>query len=211
MKLTFKLGLAAALIGAVGLFIGTMLSAQVQSAGLAAGAGVTLALVRQGNPLERLVGFLVGIAMGVFYIYMQLGALPGGASAMGNAVAIGIIILVIAILTAVTHRKISAWSMLLGVFAYVCAMIGVIESTPWTATEQVPLYIMSVLGASMVGYLTVIPVEFWSDKKPKPKAVDEGAEPPPSQPSADDQQAGQETNGVGPSVGAGIQILDGGK
>lgn len=165
MKETFKLGLSAAVIGAVGLFIGTMLGADLSSVGLAAASGVILALVRIGTPLERLVGFLFGTALGVFYIAMQTGVLPGGFSSVGNALSLGVIIIAISVVMAATRRKIPAWSMLLGVFTYATAMLTIVETEPWTANQWISIYVVSVLGAAMVGFLTVIPVELWTKKK----------------------------------------------
>lgn len=208
MKQTFLYGICAAIIGGVGLWFGALIGAEVAGTAVGVGGGVILALVRLGTPLERFGGYLIGLALGVFYAAMQLGLLPGGASTAGNAVALGVVMLVITAVTTLTRRRIAAWSMLLGAMTFLCGFSGVIQATPWTASQQISLFLLSVLSASMIGFLTVVPVEFIAHRKPKDKSGD-ATDDPNGQP---DQPEGQLVGADGsPAPTAGIEILGGGR
>lgn len=181
MKRTFQLGFSAAIIGGLGLWLGGVLGLSFQNTVMGVGGGVILALIRQGSPIARLIGFVIGFLLGVFFAAMELGVLPGGDSVAGIAVALGVIMLVITLVSGFTRARISAWSMLLGALTFLCGFIGVIESTPWTAAQQLPTSFCTLLAMAMIGFLTVIPVELLADEQ---VAVPLGAPTPPAEPDS---------------------------
>lgn len=191
MKRTFLIGISAAIIGGLGLWVGTALGMAFQNTVMGVGGGVILAVVRIGSPLLRLCGFLIGFVLGVFFIAMRLGLLPGGASVVGVAVALAIIMLIMTVISALTSDRIGAWTVLLGALVFVAGFSTVLESAPWTAAQQLPTYFFSLLAMAAIGFLTVVPAELIPEKAAKHKGQDKNdqvaqtAGGPPGEPASE--------------------------
>ena len=197
MKRTFLIGISAAVIGGLGLWVAGLLGLSFQNTVLGVGAGVIAATVKIGSPLERLGGFLIGFLLGVLFIAMRLGLLPGGDSIAGITVALVIILLVITLLSGFTANRISYWSMLLGAIAFVGGFIPICTATPWIAADQLPSSFFSLLAMAAIGFLTVVPAELLPDKSakhsdvaPKPEEPEPGAATSEPQTSLDEMIGG---------------------
>lgn len=191
MKRTFLVGLSAAVIGGLGLFIASLLSIDLSDTIIGVGAGVIAATVHFGTPLQRLGGFLIGFVLGVFFIAMVLGILPGGYSVMGNAVALAIVLLVIALVHGFTRARIHAWAMLLGVLAFAAGVYPTLSADPFAAHDQLWYFVGTSLAMAMIGFLTVIPATLFPDRTslayrdmPAADEPSTSAEPEPGQPVA---------------------------
>ncbi len=170
MKHTFLIGLSAAIIGGLGLFIGAGLGMPFQNTVIAVGGGFIAAVVNIGSPLARLGGFLIGLVLGVFYTAMTLGVLPGGRSIVGVGIALVIMLIVITLVSGLTADRIKAWSMLLGGLVFMSGFYSVLAAAPWTAAEQLPTSFFTILAMSAIGFLVVVPATLLPEK-PKPAHV----------------------------------------
>lgn len=178
MKRTFLIGLSAAIIGGLGLALGTAMGISFQGTVIGVGGGVIAAIVAIGSPLSRLCGFLIGFGLGIAFDAMRLGLLPGGASVAGQAVALAVILIVITLVSGVTAGRISAWSMLLGSLTFIVGFVPVMQQ-PWTAAEQFPSLAFNLLAMAAIGFLTVVPAEMLPEKPRKHKDKAVAAGPPP--------------------------------
>ncbi len=181
MKRTFLMGIAAAVIGGLGLFIASSLGMSFTNTILGVGAGVIAAVVPIGSPALRLVGVIIGIALGVFFAMMRLGMLPGGASIGGSAVTIAVILIVVAVISGLSNELIGAWTMLLGALSFIAGFSPILQTTPWTAFDDLPTSILSTLAMVGIGFLTVVPAEFLiKDRPPVPESFIIEPAPPPA-------------------------------
>ncbi len=186
MKHTFLIGLSAAIIGGLGLFIGGQLGMPFQNTVIAVGGGFIAAVVNIGSPLARLGGFLIGLVLGVFYTAMTLGVLPGGNSIVGVGIALVIILVVITLISGLTADRIKAWSMLLGGLVFMSGFYPVLAAAQWTAAEQLPTYFFTILAMSAIGFLVVVPATLLPEKpKPAPKPAPETSSVPPDEVAGD--------------------------
>ncbi|MDZ7578309.1 MAG: hypothetical protein U0904_09075 [Candidatus Nanopelagicales bacterium] len=168
MARTFLIGVAAAVIGGIGLMIGGALGMDLNNTILGAGGGLIIAVVRVGAPLERLIGYLIGLVLGVGFAALRLGVFPGGESAWGGAIALGLVLLVVAVVSGLTANRIQAWTLLLGMLVYVASVTSLMETKPWTAAEQLPGEFLSILAMSAIGFLVIIAVELFPEKSGRP-------------------------------------------
>jgi len=159
MKRAFLLGLGVTVIGTVGLFIAGLIGISFQNTVMGVGAGATVAIVRVGHPLWRLVGFLIGFAAGVVFDAMRLGLLPGGWSVVGGAVMLAIVLLLVTIVSGVSSGRISLWSMVLGALTFIAGFSPVMDAAPWTANAELPGQVFSLLAMAAIGFLCVLPAE----------------------------------------------------
>lgn len=183
MKRTFIIGVSAAIIGGLGLWLGQLFGLTFQNTVIGVGAGVILAIVKLGSPIVRLGGFMIGFVLGVFFSAMQLGILPGGASVAGTAVTLAVVMLVITLISGLTSARISAWTMVLGTLTFLCGFLSVAETTPWTAAQQLPSYFCTLLAMAMIGFLTIIPAELLADGRTRGTSTrppDPAVDPRPS-------------------------------
>jgi hypothetical protein len=208
MKRTFIIGVSAAVIGGLGLWLGELLGLTFQNTVIGVGAGVIVAIVKLGSPIVRLGGFFIGFVLGVFFSAMQLGLLPGGASVAGTAVSLAVVMLVITLISGLTSARISAWTMVLGALTFLCGFLGVAETTPWTAAQQLPSYFCTLLAMAMIGFLTIIPAELLADGR----ATASPAKPPvPTPPAAPNPNASATHPGQQPTpASVGIDEIIGG-
>lgn len=165
MKRTFLVGIATALIGGLGLWIGGMLGMSFQNTIMGVGGGLIAGSVLIGSPLGRLAGLVIGFLLGVFFDAMRLGLLPGGVSVLGVAVALMVMLLVATLVSGLSVGRISMWSMLLGALTFVAGFNSVLVTTPWSATQQLPSQFFSLLAMAAIGFLTVVPAELLPEKK----------------------------------------------
>lgn len=204
MKHTFLIGLAATIIGGVGLFVGGALGLSFNNTVMGVGGGVIAAVVPLGPPLARLGGFLIGFLLGAFFSLLELGLLPGGASVAGSAVALVVVLLVITFVAAVTSGRISAWSMLLGAVVFVAGFMPVIETAPWTASAQLGSSFFTLLAMAAIGWLTIIPVELLAQHPRQTGATTAN----PAATPAPDAPPGPELDESGATIG---QLMSGAK
>jgi hypothetical protein len=117
--------------------------------GLAVGAVV--ALVPDGNPATRLIGFVVGIVAAWVGYLLRAGLLPD--SVAGRSVAVVIVLAVCVALAAATTGRVPLWSSLLGA----AAMVGAYEYSYAAAPPEVMSTSVSAVTAllmtSAVGFL----------------------------------------------------------
>ncbi len=163
MKRTFLVGLSAAIIGAIGLFIGDALGMTMNDTIIGVGVGVIAATVHVGTPLQRLIGLLIGLALGVALVLMLGGAIPGGATALGIGVSFAIVLVVIALIHGFTSTRIHAWVMLLGVLAFGASVFPILATNPFALEGLLPATIGSQLAMAMIGFLVVIPATLYPD------------------------------------------------
>ncbi|MCH9815380.1 MAG: hypothetical protein K0U64_02865 [Actinomycetia bacterium] len=177
MRRTFLVGLAAAIIGGIGIWLGTQFDMNFTNTIMGVGGGVILAVVPERSPLMRLVGFLIGYVLGAFFTAMVLGLIPGGTTTVGLAVAFLIIFVPIAIISGLTTNRIPAWTMLLGALVFTAGFTSGALAEPWTAAEKFPGAFFSILAMSGIGFLTVIVAELVPEKK-RPKAAEAASDTP---------------------------------
>lgn len=177
MLRTFINGLLAAIIGTVGLYIGDALGISLQNTLLGVGGGLIIAMVRVAPPLARLAGFLIGSLLGIGFVAMRLGLLPGGYSVAGVAIAALIILLVVTIVAGLTKGYVGAWSQLLGALVLVSGFTYTTATTPWSVGYDLPQYYLSLLVMTSIGFLMVIPEQLIPDlrrrKTPEPEEPSE--------------------------------------
>lgn len=184
MVRTFLIGIASAVIGAVGLWIGSALGMTFANTVIGVGGGLIIGMVRIGSPLARLIGFLIGFVLGAGFVAMRLGFLPGGPTTLGAAIAIAIILLVITVVSGLSSNRISSWSMVLGALVLMAGFTSVSETTPWTALQQLPDYFLSLLAMSAIGFLVVVVAELLPEKHRRQPVGTTTTDLPPPEPAA---------------------------
>lgn len=168
MARTFLIGIAAAVIAGIGLMVGSALGIEFTNLMMGVGGGLVLGMVRIGNPLERLGGYGIGMVLGVLFAALRLGLLPGGATVLGAAIAVAIVLIVITLVSGLTRNHISSWSMLLGALVFVSGFLAADSGGVGVASPEVLPYFLSTLAASAIGFLIVIVVEAFPDKEARP-------------------------------------------
>lgn len=200
MKRTFLIGLAATVIGGIGLFVGGAVGMSFDNTVMGVGGGVIAAVVPLGAPLARLGGLIIGLLLGVFFIGMELGLLPGGASVVGSGITLVIVLLVITLISGFTSGRISAWSQLLGTVTFVAVFLPVVESAQWSATQQLGSAFFTLLAMTAIGFITIVPAQLLTQRPaqascpPRPDAT-----PPPTPASPD--TAADATASLGQVIG----------
>lgn len=194
MKRTFLLGLSLAVIGGVGLFIGSsLLGISLQGTVMAIGGGFIIAVVDIGSPLARLGGFLIGYVLGILFDAMYLGLLPGGQSIVGSSVALAIVLLIITLVSGLTSNRIPGWSMIIGTLVFIAGFSGVTQSAPWTASTQLSTYFFSMLAMALLGFLVVVPASFLPEKESDKWMEPSHLAPPPPPAETPDSNVAVET------------------
>ncbi|MFT6563707.1 MAG: hypothetical protein ACJAY5_000440 [Actinomycetes bacterium] len=158
------IGLFAMVIGAVGLMLSEQLGMSADNTIFGVGTGVIAAIVRIGTPLQRLSGFLIGMALGTVLVAMQLGIIPGGANKAGIALSLIVVLVAVAVVHALTARRIQAWSMLLGVLAMSAGVYPALAASPFAAAELFPTAALTQLAMGMIGFLAVLPAQRFPDQ-----------------------------------------------
>lgn len=194
MKRTLIIGLFAMLIGGVGLFVSEKLGVNPQNTIFGVGTGVIAAIVRIGTPLQRLVGFLIGLALGTVLVAMQLGILPGGTNNLGVGLSLIVVLVIVGLIHGLTSRRIQAWSMLLGVLAMAAGVYPELAADPFAAPGLFPAAALTQVAMAMIGFLAVLPAQRFPDET----ALAAG---PKNSPTATDSQAGADS-AVGADQGA---------
>ncbi len=164
MKRTMIIGLFAMAIGAIGLIISEQLGMSAQNTIFGVGTGVIAAVVRIGTPLQRLGGFLIGLALGTVSVAMQLGLLPGGSNNIGVAISLVVALVVVGLIHALTARRIQAWSMLLGVLAMGAGVYPALAANPFAATSLFAAAALTQIAMGMIGFLVVLPAQRFPDE-----------------------------------------------
>ena len=185
MKRTFLIGLAAAVIGGIGIWLGGVLGMEFSNTIVGVGAGVILAVVNDRSPLARLGGFLMGYLLGVFFTAMLLGLIPGGRTVIGMAIAFLIMLVPITLIAGLSSNRIPEWTMLLGALAFVAGFAPAALVSPWTAAEALMPSFFSQLAMAALGFLVVIPAMLLPEK-----SKSEGD----SQSAKDDQAADKDSS-----------------
>jgi hypothetical protein len=166
MRRTIVVGLSAALIGGIGIWLGGIFNMGFSNTITGVGGGVILAVVPERSPLLRLIGFLIGYVLGAFFTAMILGLIPGGTTTVGMAIAFLIIFIPIALISALSANRILVWTMLLGALVFTAGFGAGALAEPWTAADKFPGAFFSILAMSSIGFLTVIVAELVPEKKP---------------------------------------------
>jgi hypothetical protein len=177
MKRTMIIGLFAMAIGAVGLIVSERLGMSAQNTIFGVGTGVIAAIVRIGSPIQRLAGFLIGMALGTVLVAMQLGILPGGTNNVGVAISLIVVLVVVGLVHALTARRIQAWSMLLGVLAMAAGVYPALAASPFSAAGNFPSAALTQLAMGMIGFLAVLPAQRFPDETALAASSDSSPEP----------------------------------
>lgn len=164
MKRTLFVGLLVAVIGGLGLFIADAIGLTLTDTMVGVGAGAIAGMVHIGTPVQRLIGFLVGFALGVFFISMLMGLIPGGGSMAGVSVAFAVVLIVVALVHGFSNAKIHAGIMLLGVFGFAASVYPGLSANPLSINGQIVEMIATQLAMAMIGFLAVVPATFMPDK-----------------------------------------------
>lgn len=164
MKRTFLIGLAAAAIGGIGIWLGGILGMEFSNTIMGVGGGVILAMVNDRSPLARLGGFLMGYLLGVFFTAMILGLIPGGRTVIGMAIAFLIMLVPITLIAGLSSNRIPEWTMLLGALVFVAGFAPDALASPWTAGEALLPAFFSQLAMAALGFLVVIVVLLLPEK-----------------------------------------------
>ena len=205
MRRTFLVGLAAAIIGGFGIWLGTQFDMNFTNTIMGVGGGVILAVVPERSPMMRLVGFLIGYVLGAFFTAMVLGLIPGGTTTVGLAVAFMVIFVPIAIISGLTANRIPAWTMLLGSLVFAAGFTSGALAEPWTAADKFPGAFFSILAMSGIGFITVIVAELVPEKK-RPNAAEAASDTPEPSPDADQSKTEtSQTDNTPESVAGGTQ------
>jgi hypothetical protein len=118
---------------------------------LGVAVGAVVALVPDRSPWMRLAGFLAGIVVAWIGFFIRAALLPD--TATGRALTVGLVVLLCAIIAAVSMERLPLWTLLVGA----AAMSGAYEYTyaaapPEVATTSVTA-VTTLLVASAVGFL----------------------------------------------------------
>ncbi|MGA9750017.1 MAG: hypothetical protein WBQ50_21395 [Nocardioides sp.] len=119
--------------------------------GLAVGAIV--ALVPDGRPGLRLIGFVVGIAAAWVGYLVRAGFLPD--SVAGRAASIVLVLAVCVVVAAATGARVPLWSTLLGAAAVVGAFEFTYAAAPPEVMSTSLSAVTSLLMTSAIGFLAV--------------------------------------------------------
>ncbi len=131
-------------------------------------AGLVLALVRDGSPLARYSAFLIGLVLGILLLILGL------AGWIGWVVAI----LLLTLISGLTKGKLPLWAMILGGGTLAAIYEPYLFASPWYVFTQYPTSLLVALASSSGGFLAVIFVELFAERKEIKAELRESAPPP---------------------------------
>lgn len=208
MKRTFFVGLAIAAIGGLGLFIASALGLTLTNTIVGVGGGVVAATAAIGTPLHRLIGFLIGFVLGMFFTSMLLGLIPGGQSVVGQAVALAVVLVIIALIHGFTREKIQHWIMLLGLLTFAAGVYPTMITNPSGGVGNFWAAVGTQLTMAMIGFLCIIPATLFPDRTSLTAAgASHGAAPEPHVEEEPELEPHMVT--PAPSNEHGLRIMDG--
>lgn len=137
-------------------FLSAWLDLELESVALLGVAlGAVLALVPDGSPLMRLAGFVGGFVAAWIGYFLRAAALPD--SVGGRAVVVAVVILLVAVIAALSMNRIPLWSGLLGAgalagayeYTYAAAPPEVASTSVSTATAVLLTVAVGFLAAAL--------------------------------------------------------------
>jgi hypothetical protein len=156
------------------------LSLDVESVALmGAATGAVVALVPDGSPVFRLVGFMIGFVAAWIGYLLRAALLPDTTS--GHAVAVAIVVIVCTVGAALSRGHIPLWSTLLGT----AALTGSYEDKFIAAPSQV----LSTSTASSTSVLCAVALGFFAASLVAPGVRGDQQDAVPASPATPDDQA----------------------
>ncbi len=157
MLRTFVFGIVCAALAVAFLFLGGGLGLSAGNVLYGLAAGAVLGLVRIKSPLQRLVSYLIGFALGWIFFVLQVAVFPG--STAGFALATGIVVVVATVVAGLTGDRLPLWACFLGVMTFVGAYAGSFAAAPWDFIPDTVATASTILLAFAAGYVMCLLVE----------------------------------------------------
>jgi hypothetical protein len=154
MRTSLLVGLSLALTAAVAVVVSSLFDLQIESVALlGAATGAALALVPDTTPLARMGGALLGVVASLVGFALRAAVLPD--SAGGRAVAVMVVVLLCAVVAAVSRQRIALWAPLLGAAAFAGAYERVYAAAPAELATTAVTALTALLVTLAVGFLAV--------------------------------------------------------
>lgn len=181
MRKSLLAGVVLALVAMVVVIISQTFDLNLEPAALlGAAVGAVVALVPDRSPASRLGGFAAGFAVSWVGYVFRAQFMPDTAG--GQAVSVGVVILLCVVLTAATRERLRLWSLLLGAGAFA----GAYEFT----YNQAPPQVLSTSLSTATTLAFDVAIGFLVAAFFAPATGEEGQESPvPSTPSTTDPDA----------------------
>lgn len=180
MRKTLLVGLVLAAVTVLVVLASEWLDLELEATAL---LGVTLgavvALVPDGSSVVRLAGFGVGFVVALSGYFVRAAVLPDTTS--GRAVAFGLIVLAVVVVTTAAGR-VSLWSSLLGA----AGLAGAFEHTYAAAPTEVVSTSLSMLTTVLLTFAVGFVAASTTAAQPAPRASTAGGSPRPAEHGRDD-------------------------
>lgn len=189
---TIGFGALCAVLAFVVIITGQFLNLPLQNVLVGIAVGAVLGMVRIGSPLARFVGFLVGLFGGAMFYLLESLVFPS--TWFGNAVAVALAIMFMAIVAAVTRGWLGLWSLFLGAVAFAATYDGFFATTPWLIQSQGPVLLGGMIFCVSCGFLSALFVEIGGPLQSPSQPSSTPTTPDPSATSAATDPAGSLTD-----------------
>lgn len=167
---TIWLGLACSVLAFLVIISGQVLDIPIQNVLVGIAVGAVLGMVRTGSPGARFVGFLVGLLGGAAFYLLESFLFPQ--TWFGQAVAVAMTIMALAVVSALTRGWMHLWTMFLGTVAFAATYDGFFSSTPWLIQSKGPVLLGGMLFCVACGFLTAVLTEVLRSPDASIDAVD---------------------------------------
>jgi hypothetical protein len=165
-------GLLLIVVTALALLLGSALDIPLGGILFTGGIGVVLGIIKQGGPVARIVGFVIGFLLAWVAFGLQAALLP---QTVGSQIVAAVIVLaIVTAIAALSRDKVPFWSLLLGTATMVGAYQTAFELTPQNfLTESVSsaggALFGVALGLIVAGFMNLLEEEVHDDKPAAPK------------------------------------------
>lgn len=166
----FALGCGCAVLGALVIICGAFFGLQAQGVLFGVGVGTVLGLLRTNPPWARVLGFAIGLIVGVTYYIIQLEIFP--VTLLGTTLAVIVTVLIPTVISALTRDRIPLWAMLLGTVTFIGAFAASFAATPWLFVSQTSSTLSTLFLCAAAGFLVSILGELWLEQPLGPSAPD---------------------------------------
>lgn len=152
MRRTLLAGGLVAVAAVVAMLLGAAFNLEIESVALLGAAlGAVIALVPDGRPGYRLIGFVTGVVAALVVYLLRAGVLPD--SLGGRVVAILVVLAICVAVAAASGARVPLWATLVGVGAFVGAYEAAYVAAPAEAADTAISHLTMLLFPAALGFL----------------------------------------------------------
>jgi len=171
-------GLLLIVVTALALLLGSALQLPLGGILFTGGVGVVLGIIKQGGPIARIFGFVIGFMLSWVAFGIQAAILP---QTVGSQIlASSIVLIIVTAIAALSRDKVPFWSLILGTATMVGAYMTDFENAPQNFLSDSfnaagGTLIGVAMGLVVAGFMNLLEDEVPDGKPAAPKASEKPA------------------------------------